>query len=155
MEQYFYKNDGSFVHLLLVLCWLIPVGLQLMLELIGLIRPKFSFYTSKASYGLAYLTFPILIYLALAVVFHFEPDNLQFLTYNIMMISYVVVLIAGAYYFSRLYKRNLWLTTTNSDFILMYSNQVRKSLIVQLCAAFLAIAAKMHILNNWITDIFP
>ncbi|MBL4754861.1 MAG: hypothetical protein JKY52_14855 [Flavobacteriales bacterium] len=134
--------------------WLATVLLQLGLEIMGRRHPS----RLKAVVGIQYklelyLKSPLLVMVLISAVILFNADNLQFPTYNIMLLSQAFALSAGAIGFIHVKRRKLLEPGTDIERLQQLSQQVFTSLLLIFPAMLIVMVTEFHIRTNWITDV--
>ena len=150
-----YSPDPYWPPIVILTIWFICAMFQIGMEALIWNHRSAHPVLNKVTVFFAYiLELPILASLAIYLIGHFDPGNLQFITYNILMIAYGMVILFGALGIKWIHRRKGSSDIGSEDDVKSYSRLVRMSFLITLLFAFLAIAAKFHIENDWITNLF-
>ena len=145
--------DWYIYHLSFLAIWIVGVMIQTSLELLVWKRPQYLKNAVSINYKLnIFLGYPAMLGMGICFAFLFNPDNLQFPTYIIFVLSNGVVLCLGLFSAFLIHKRSLDYAKGGEEVVGGYINRIRLSFMMSVPAALLTAAAELHITTNWITE---
>ena len=131
--------------------WIVGVMVQIGLEIIGWRKPDSLRNIVDINYRIdLYLKNPLFLGILISSAQLFEPDNLQFETYNIMLFAQAAAVVAGTAAFIPASRRKSEIEHCDEKAAQKLGDPILRYLLTALPAIFLSVAAEIHIETNWI-----